>query len=204
MGFDPKEKCIYLSIRDEAPTGLGPYLKIPLDFDQLPFDQLPKDENWQTVQIPSHHTPEFLAALHLYHQAYVSWQVHHEDPKVAHAFLIQATELLPNDPHLQLQRGYFELINEQAQEAWNCFNRAIESPLTPHLRQIALYFRACANDLLGNREAAIKDCQILLEFGKTERRLAKKAKKRLNSPFQSNYCKRIEPDLQFAEPLNYP
>jgi predicted choloylglycine hydrolase len=199
MGFDPVEKCIYLSMRDETPVGLGPYLRIPFDYDQLP-----PDDSWQTVSVNAPHSSDFLAALHLYHQAYVSWQVHHEEPKVAHAFLIQATELLPRDPHLLMQRGYFELIAEQAQEAWNCFNRALELPLTPHLRQISLYFRACAWDLLGNREAALKDCQALLDFDTTERRLAKKAKKRLNSPFQAAYCQRIEPDLQFVEPLNYP
>lgn len=200
MGFDPVEKCIFLSLRDETPVGLGPYIKVPLDFDQLPTG----DGAWPMVTIPANHSQDFLSAVHLYHQAYVSWQVNNEEPKVAHAFLIQATDLLPNDPHLQMQRGYFELIAGQAQEAWNCFNRALDLPLTPHLRQVSLYFRACAYDLLGNREDAIRDCQTLLGFEKTEKRLAKKAKMRLNSPFQASYCQRIEPDLQFVEPLNYP
>ena len=200
MGFDPVEKCIFLSLRDETPVGLGPYIKVPLDFDQLPTG----DGAWPMVTIPANHSQDFLSAVHLYHQAYVSWQVNNEEPKVAHAFLIQATDLLPNDPHLQMQRGYFELIAGQAQEAWNCFNRALDLPLTPHLHQVSLYFRACAYDLLGNREDAIRDCQTLLGFEKTEKRLAKKAKMRLNSPFQASYCQRIEPDLQFVEPLNYP
>jgi predicted choloylglycine hydrolase len=203
VAFDPKEHCLYLSTRQETPTGLGPYLKIPFDFDSIDPNASP-----EMISIPEAPAPPFQKALHLYHQAYVSWQVQNEDASVAHSFLIQACEALPTDPHLQMQRGYFELIDGQAQEAWNCFNLASKMHLSDHLQKVAIYFRACASDLLGQRESAIHDYQSILSpekaNEKVDEKLGKRAKKRLNRPFQASYCKRIEPDLQFVEPLNYP
>ncbi len=197
--FDPIEDCIYLSVRQETPTGLGPYLKIPRDFSKLDPSGEP-----QMVDLDLNLSASFLRALHLYHQAYVSYQVKSEDAKVAHAYLIQATEAHPKDPHLLMQRGYFELMDHQAKEAWACFDRALQEPLSAHLYQVALYFRAAANDLLGSRESAIKDYQTILGFKTVDERLGVRAKKRLNRPFTWNSCKRIEPDLQFVEPINYP
>jgi hypothetical protein len=197
--FDPVEDCIHLSIRQETPTGIGPYLKIPRDFSKIDslFDPAPME-----LGLPL--GDSFQKALHLYHQAYVSYQVRSEDAKVAHAYLIQATEIHPKDPHLLMQRGYFELMDHQAQEAHSCFDRALKEPLSEHLYQVALYFRASASDLLGSRESAIKDYQTILGFKTVDERLAARARKRLNRPFSWNSCKRIEPDLQFVEPINYP
>lgn len=197
--FDPEEDCIYLSIRQETPTGLGPYLKLPRVYSKLEFLDDPA-----LMELDSSLSPSFLRALHLYYQAYVSYQVHSEDPKVAHSYLIQATESLPEDPHLLMQRGYFEIMDHQAREAHDCFNRALQQELSEHLYQVALYFRACSKDLLGDRESAIKDYQTILEFKTIDEKLGVKAKKRLNRPFSHNACKRIEPDLQFVEPINYP
>ena len=149
------------------------------------------------------HSEAFLSASHFYHQAYVSWQVRSEEPKVAHAYLIQATDALPEDPHLQLQRGYFEMIDGQAQEALACFEAALKQDLSEHLRQVALYFRGACFDLLGNREKAIQDYQSVIVLKSVDQKLAKKAKKRLNRPYKAGYCKKIEPDLQFAEPIEY-
>ena len=197
--FDPKEDCIYISTRQETPTGIGPYLKIPRDFSRL--DQI-MDPELIDLKLPL--SQAFLRALHLYHQAYVSYQVKSEDAKVAHAYLIQATEAHPKDPHLLMQRGYFELMDHQPKEAWACFDRALQEPLSAHLYQVALYFRAAASDLLGSRESSIKDYQTILGFKMVDEKLAMKSKKRLNRPFSWSSCKRIEPDLQFVEPINYP
>ena len=197
--FDPKEDSIYISTRQETPTGIGPYLKIPRDFSKL--DEI-KDPEIMDLNLPL--SQAFHRALHLYHQAYVSYQVKSEDAKVAHAYLIQATEAHPKDPHLLMQRGYFELMDHQPKEAWACFDRALQEPLSAHLYQVALYFRAAASDLLGSRESSIKDYQTILGFKMVDEKLAMKCKKRLNRPFSWSSCKRIEPDLQFVEPINYP
>ena len=199
VGFDPRENCLYLSIRQETPTGLGPYLKIPFSFDALSQETEPK-----LIELDHRLSSDFLRALHLYHQAYVAWQVRGEDTKVPHAFLIQACELQPHDPHLQMQRGYFELIDGNAPEAYRAFDRALQESLSEHLHQVALYFRGAASDLLGQREQAIRDYQAVLNSVQVDERLGNRVKKRLNRPFHASSCKRIEPDLQFVEPINYP
>jgi hypothetical protein len=199
VGFDPRENCLYLSIRQETPTGLGPYLKIPFSFGALSAFKEP-----ELIEIDHRLPSPFIRALHLYHQAYVAWQVRGEEAKVPHAFLIQACELLPTDPHLQMQRGYFELIDGNPQEAHRAFHLALQEPLSDHLHQVALYFRGAASDLLGQREQAIQDYQAILNKPQVDERLGTRVKKRLNRPFQASSCKRIEPDLQFVEPINYP
>ncbi|NDG84939.1 MAG: hypothetical protein EBX52_07875 [Proteobacteria bacterium] len=199
VAFDPKDECLYLSIRQETPTGLGPYLKFPFNFEKISAYKDP-----ELLDVQHGLSDLFVRALHLYHQAYVAWQVRSEEAKVAHAFLIQACETLPSDPHLQMQRGYFELIDDNPVEAHRAFDLALKEKLSSHVRQVALYFRACASDLLGQREQAIHDYQAILNEPVIDEKLGNRAKKRLNRPFQAAYCKRIEPDLQFVEPVNYP
>ncbi len=198
VAFNPQEDALYISTRDETPTGLGPYLKLPFDFSKLDPNAEP-----ELVTIPKQYGEEFLKALHLYYQAYVSWQVRNEGPDVALSYLIQATEALGSDPHLQMQRGYFEMMEGQYSEALKCFETALKKDLSQHLYQVALYFRAACHDLLGSREKAIHDYQTILNFKTVDEKLGKKARKRLNSAYKTSYCKRIEPDLQFVEPINY-
>ncbi len=199
VAFDPKNECLYLSIRQETPTGIGPYLKIPFSFDRW------NQERETEILEPGLGFPEpFLKALHLYHQAYVSWQVRGEESAVPHAFLIQACEVLPTDPHLQMQRGYFELMNGNPQEGLRAFSLALQAKLSAHSESVARYFRGCALDLLGRREEAVREFQTVLNAHAVDERLEARSRKRLNRPFQASMCKRIEPDLQFVEPLNYP
>jgi hypothetical protein len=199
IGFDPIEDCIYVSIRSETPTPHGPYLKLPRDPRKLKTQETPTQ-----LILESNHSESFMKALHLYHQAYVSWQVRDEPLTVPLSFLIQAVDAQPTDPHLLMQRGYFEMMAGQVQEALQCFDHSLKQELSSHLYQVALYFRAACKDLLGQRESAIEDYQTILSFQTIDEKLGKKAKNRLNRPYRTKDCKRIEPDLQFVEPINYP
>lgn len=198
VGFDFKEQCFYLSTKTETPTGQGPYLKLPFRFKDIDLARAP-----ELLTVESNPGAQFDRASHAYHLAYVAWQVRDEEAPVVHAHLVQACEAVPTDPHLQLQRGYFALINAQFQEGLQCFETALELKLSPHLEQVALYFRGACFDLLGNRERALLDYQKILAFQKVDENLGEKAQKRLKKPYQASYCKRIEPDLQFAEPIDY-
>ncbi len=198
IAFDPKEECLYVSTRNETPVTLGPYLKLPFQFSK--FDPHSKPA---LVNLPKPYSEAFVKALHLYHQAYVSYQVNGEESDVALSYLIQASECLPEDPHLLLQRGYFELMNSQPKEAHRCFDQALQHALSKNLVQVAHYFRGVTLDLLGDREAALVDYQAILAFPQVDSKLARKTKRRLNQPYLASYCQRIAPDLQFAEPLEY-
>jgi predicted choloylglycine hydrolase len=259
MGFDPVEKCIYLSTRDETPTGLGPYLKLPSTYDEAALNELertlgpgsavhtpvsastsdsvsssaktvtlgqtrlPADAtaanlsaalNPSTLEVLTHfpgkvvtpdlhYTPEFVEALHFYYLAYVAWQVEGQEASVALSYLRQATEVLPSDPHLSMQRGYFELTGDQPAAALECFERALKEKLSRNLNQVALYFRGVSLDLLGQRPEAKASYQAILDFGKTDPKLEKKTRRRLKDAYSKALAKSISPDLQFAEPIDY-
>jgi hypothetical protein len=146
-----------------------------------------------------------MKALHHYHQAYVSWQVRGDRPEVAHALLIQAVEAWPRDPHLLMQLGYFELIGGQIPESQQHFQKALSiSGLGSHHRDLCHYFMGACLDILGNREDAIRAYQTVTGRADAVPSLQRKAKRRLNRPFTAKLALRIEPDLQFIEPLNYP
>jgi tetratricopeptide (TPR) repeat protein len=146
-----------------------------------------------------------MKALHHFHQAYVSWQVRGDPPEVAHAFLIQAIESWPKDPHVLMQLGYFELIAGQTREAQQHFDQCLSiSGLGSHHRDLCQYFKGAALDILGNREEAIRAYQTITGRAHAVPSLLQKAKRRLNRPFTRKNALRIEPDLQFVEPLNYP
>ena len=206
VGFDPKEKCIYLSIRQETPTTFGPYVKLPFRYDDLGLEAFAAGRSTDASNLISpeiHYDATFLKALHHYYEAYVSWSVNGEEAKDAHAHLVQATETLPNDPHLQMQRGYFELMLENQNAAFECFDRALKETLSPNLYSVALYFRGCSLDLMGKREAAIIDYQHVLRTPDVDSKLEKKAKHRLTQPYANRHSSSISPDLQFAEPIDY-
>jgi tetratricopeptide (TPR) repeat protein len=196
IGFDPKEKCIYLSTRNETPTGLGPYLKLPFHFQDL-------NGNESVVPAKLHYNELFLKALHLYHEAYVSWQVKGESSDVALGLLREAASVRPDDPHLSLQLGYFELTSGSAKNAHTCFEQALQGKLTLNLEHVAHYFRGASSDLLGHRKDALRDYQAVLNHTEVDPTLANKAKRRLTEAFQTKHLKFISTDLQFAEPIDY-
>lgn len=204
IAFDPIDRALYVSIREETPTGPGPFLKLPFQFEDLDSDSPPI-----LCGAKETHSEAFLKARALYHQAYVAFQVRDEGPGATLSHLSHAVALLPGDPHLQMQRGYFELLGDHPNEAREAFQRALREDLSPHLRAVALYFEAASLDVIGRRQDAMKAYQLIPELsrahpGRVDPGLVKKAKKRLKKPFSRAYCQRIEPDLQFAEPLNYP
>jgi hypothetical protein len=200
VGFDPATDSIYLSIREETPVTHGPYLVLPRDPENLSTSGGPK-----VLDLGRPHPEAFMKALHHFHQAYVSWQVRGDQPDVAHAFLIQAVESWPRDPHVLMQLGYFELIAGQTREAQQHFDQCLSiSGLGSHHRDLCHYFKGAALDILGNREEAIRAYQSITGRADVVPSLLKKAKRRLNRPFTRSLALRIEPDLQFVEPLNYP
>lgn len=199
VGFDPVEDSLYLSVRPESPVTHGPYIQLPREPDLKQGGVAP-----QLLDLGHPHPPEFMRALHHFHQAYVAWQVRGEKPEVPHAYLLEAVRAWPEDPHLLMQLGYFELMAGQPKEAMSRFDQAHSRPgLTSHHQDICQYFRGAALDLLGEREQAIRSYQRVTGRAGAEEALVKKAKKRLNRPFTVSDTRRIEPDLQFVEPLNY-
>jgi predicted choloylglycine hydrolase len=221
IGFDPKTQCIYLSNRNETPTSLGPYVKLPFRYEDL-AREFPTGavsdtvasaaagasvaahaENTSLVSPDLNYSDVFLKALHFYYLAYVSWSVDGEDAKHAHGHLVNATEILPSDPHLQMQRGYFELMLNHSDAAFECFDRALCETLSPNLFSVAQYFRGCCLDLMMKREAAIAEYEAVLRAPEVDPKLAKKANHRLTQPYAIRHSAAISPDLQFAEPIDY-
>jgi tetratricopeptide (TPR) repeat protein len=205
----PDENAFYISTRNETPTPLGPFVKLPFRWDEIAH----QENHPELISPTTPHSEAFLRATHLYHEAYVSWHVKPYDANTADftlALLIEATETLPNDPHLWIQRGYFELLHDQRKSALDCFQTALTFKLSPHLRQVAQYFKAASLDLLGNRKDALILYEQILkseDFAAGTTRpdppLQKRAQKRLKKPYQSSYCQKITPDLQFVEPIYY-
>ena len=206
--MDLAEQSIYLSARHETPTPLGPFLKLPLHWSALNSS----DFEEVLVSPSTQHSEEFITAAHAYHQAYVAWQVRGQGSKAgaeqAHAFLIQATDAQPQDPHLWLQRGYFEMMHNEVKTALQCFSEGLKYKMSHHYQSVAKYFQAACLDILGSRSEAILIYQGLLAPSSSghglDPKINKKVQKRLQKPFEAAYCQKIVPDLQFVEPLQYP
>ncbi len=201
--MDSAHQCVYLSSRLESPTGLGPFVKIPVDWNQVSEAVA----NPELIYPSYRYTEKFYAAVHAYHQAYAEWQVKGQGTaaaaELALAFLIQATDEDPADPHVWMQRGYFELLHHQFKPAQECFATALKYKMSPHHTNVCRYFLAACQDLLNSREMALQIYQELYGLPKLDPKLKKKVARRLEKPFTRSYCQKIEPDLQFVEPLNY-
>ncbi len=196
--FSPNEKSFYVSNRSETPSGLGPFLKLPLswsDIDDTTFSQIPYSPT--TI-----YSEEFIAALHEYHLAYVIWHVDHGSLEQTLQHLRRATEIYPSDPHVQLQRAYFEIMSGNLTLATHCLQTA-QPNLSPSLSTVADYFLGACHDLHGNREMALRSYQKVLGSTQSDDQLKDKAKKRLTKRYTASEAKRIEPDLQFTEPVQY-
>ena len=203
VAIDLKTEEILISAREESPTPLGPYLTVPMDWKKVPIALA----HPSMISLDHPFSQNFMDALHCYYEAYCSWHVKTEEPYKALELLIQATEFLSNDPHLLMQRGYFELLISSTighyRAALRCFESALEEQMSTHHGQVARYFRGVCLDLLGKHDLALEEYEILASAGDIDPKLQKKAIKRLKSPFQSVYCQKIVPDLQFVEPLEY-
>lgn len=203
VAFDLKNHEILISARDETPTPLGPYLTVPTDWNKMEVAMT----HPLFTELTHPFSSKFLDALHCYYLAYCSWHVMSEAPEKVLEHLIHATEHLDNDPHLLMQRGYFELMLSRTaghyQAALYCFERALTEKMSTHHQQVARYFRGACLDLLGNHSEAMDEYAILATAGDIDPKLKKKAIKRLKKPFESVYCQKIVPDLQFVEPLEY-
>lgn len=203
LAIDLKNEVIHLSTRDETPTPLGPYLSIPMDWNKMEMNVA----HPILTSLDHPFSENFQKALHCYYDAYCSWHVICEPPQRALEHLILGTEFLGNDPHLLMQRGYFELLISKTEghyrAALRCFDRALEEKMSVHHAQVAHYFRGVCLDLQGKRDLALEEYQILASSPYVDQKLKKKALKRLKKPFESEYCQKIVPDLQFVEPLEY-
>ena len=203
MAFDLKNNTIYLSAREETPTPLGPYLTIPTEWEKIPSAMA----HPIITSLTHPFSANFMDALHSHHLAYCAWHVMNEPAEKVLAHLIHATELIENDPHLLMQRGYFELILARTSghhhKALECFDRALLEKMSVHHQQVARYFRGACLDLLGDHERAMDEYQLLASTGEIDQKLKEKALKRLSRPYESVYCQKIIPDLQFVEPLEY-
>jgi predicted choloylglycine hydrolase len=203
LAIDLKNQTIHLSNRNETPTPLGPFLSIPMDWNAIESTK----NNPVLTQLTENHPEGFLEALHHYHEAYCSWHVKSEPPMMTLEHLILATQDWKNDPHLWMQRGYFELIIATKpghyETALECFEKAIFEKTSLHHNQVARYFRSACFDLLGRHEDALIDYQVLADAVDIDPKLKKRAEKRLKKPYQSAYCQKLVPDLQFVEPLEY-
>jgi len=203
LAIDLGRNEIHLSARGETPTPLGPFLCIPTDWKKL---ELALSHPIFT-HLDHPFSRNFEDALHCYYQAYCSWHVACDPAETALEHLIRATELLPEDPHLLMQRGYFELILAKTtghfRAALECYDRALLEKTSLHHEQVARYFRGVCLDLLDQRDLATEEYELLAESTNIDQKLKEKAAKRLKDPYKTAYCQKIVPDLQFVEPLEY-
>jgi predicted choloylglycine hydrolase len=207
LAIDLRNQKIHLSTRRETPTPLGPYLSIPTEWNQIAVTATQPS----VTHLNSDFTPAFLEALRHYHFAYISWHVMSETPSQTLEHLIHATDALQsnqqNDPHLWMQRGYFELLLARTdghfENALNCFRTALKEKISLHHQQVARYFESACLDLLGQHRAAMDTYQMLADAIDVDPKLKKRAIKRLKKPYRPVDCLRLVPDLQFVEPLEY-
>ena len=199
--FSPNEKCFYLSSRKESPTGLGPYLKLPNQFDKIDSATLTQ----KPIEPSFSYSENFKLALREFHKAYVNWQVDHLGIDNTLLHLRNAKEHLPHDPSLLIQLGYFELKSKNYTEANACFQKVLESEneKTTFLSSLCHYFLGNSHDLLGLREAALKHYQSCISQKYTDIKLKQKAKKKIKAPFAEKNLEKLTPDLQFIEPVEY-
>lgn len=201
--FNLTDGEIHVSSRTESPTGLGPYLTVPTDWTRVASAM----ESPRWTQPPIRLSRDFVEAVHRYHEAYCAWHMAWEPAERAREHLVQATGLAARDPHLLMQRGYFELMlsggNTDHRIALECFDRALAEKLSAHHEGLARYFRGVCLDLLGERDEARKEYARVASAERLDQRVEKRAKLRLRKPFTAKDCKGILPDLQFVEPVEY-
>lgn len=194
--FDPDHSSLYISNRDETPTALGPYVRLPLKWDS----QFQPEE---PIEIQHSLSKNFLKSLHAYHHAYAGWQVHHQSASQVREYLIQAVSEFPSDAHLHMQKGYFDLMTDHFHEALESFTQATQKPLSQHHQSVAKYFLANSYDVLHQREQALKIYRELKDETALNPKLKKKVARRLKKPLSKRQTKKIIPDMQFPEPLEY-
>ncbi len=203
MAFDLKNQRIHVSNRDETPTPLGPFVSFPTNWNELAQEPNPSHLTHLDQNLPEN----FLKALHCYHRAYCSWHVYSEAPARALEHLIVATEHWNSDPHLWMQRGYFELLLARTQGhfemALSCFEKALTGKLSTHHELVAHYFHAACLDLNGKHSQAIDQYELILNAPMVDSKLRKKALIHRKKPYQISNARTIVPDLQFVEPLEY-
>ena len=203
LAIDLGKNEIHLSVRNETPTPLGPFMTIPMDWKKIPIALA--HPIFTSLDHPF--SKNFEDALHCYYQAYCSWHVLAEPAEKALEYLIHGTEFLPTDPHLLMQRGHFELLLSKTsghyEAARDCYAGALKEKMSAHHAQVAHYFHAVCLDLLGHHDHALPEYEFLADAVEIDAKLRKKALKRLKSPYKSAYCQKIVPDLQFVEPLEY-
>jgi len=203
LAIDLGRKEIHLSVRSETPTPHGPFLCLPFEWKKIPIAL--SHPIFTSLEHPF--SRNFENALHYYYLAYCSWHVACDPAEVALEYLIDATELMPDDPHLLMQRGYFELFLSKTsghyRAALDCYTRALKQKTSLHHEQVARYFLAVCLDLLNQHDLASEEYQLLAHSMDIDPKLKEKAEKRLKDPYQSAYCQKIVPDLQFVEPLEY-
>ncbi|MGK5085001.1 C45 family autoproteolytic acyltransferase/hydrolase [Bdellovibrionota bacterium FG-1] len=202
--WDPEAQKLWVSARQQSPTGLGDYIEI----DGNQFWAIPEGEldeaHWPTLPGYQPKHPELIGAMEHYRNAY---QAHHmegvspENERRTLESLRLAAETMPSDGNLWMQTAIVAFGQHKFEEAKKHFERARTLKLSPHTAGVCELYLARSLDLAGDREGALK----LYRPGASHRDpgLQEAMKRGLKRPYRAEETVQMMIDLQFPDTFHY-
>ncbi len=194
--FEPEAGRMWVSSRQETPTGLGEFL----GFDVGTFWE---QGNVQRLE-PSPKDPSLLEAIRHHREAYRSWHMLCHEPDYRERALIslrRATRAYPSDGNLWVLTGIVAFRMSLFEEAMESLLEAGKRKLGPHIEGVRRLFLARCHDLAGERKRALSLYAAWREVPDPKLR---QAFRRGNAkPYRKGEVHQLLVDLQFPDTLQY-
>jgi len=199
--FSPEDLKLWVSSRQESPTGLGKFLEI----DTSNFWQKDSaEENWPYLQGNRPSTPGLVKDIANYRRAYQIWhmQSHTSDYKERTLEALKHTLLEGcHDPHVETQAGHVAFKLGMFDQALIHFEKSTQGKMTEHLSAVRDLFLARCLDIQNQRDRAREIYAKWATY--REERLAREMRRGLKRPYNKSGVKKVMLDLQFVDPLVY-
>lgn len=199
--FDPLAQKLWVSCRQETPTGLGDFLEV--DVDRF-WDQSTSEEEWPSMPGYTPRNSRLTEGLRHYREAYRAFHMENHEPDYLErtlAALRKATRAYPEDGHLWVQAAILAFRCQQFGEAREYLERAKGLKLSRHIEGVRDLFLARCLDIEGKRQEA----QSIYRQGIDTRdpMLRKAMRKGMRKPYRANYATSLLIDLQFPDTFHY-
>ncbi|OFZ22872.1 MAG: hypothetical protein A2X94_17610 [Bdellovibrionales bacterium GWB1_55_8] len=196
--LEPEGQRIWVSNRDESPTGIGNFL----DVDLAKFWNTPSEERLLPGYRPK--CAALIQGAGLYREAYRAWHMNNHEPdfreKTLNA-LRRTLEIIPSDGYVWVQAGIVAFSLRRFDESRQFLEQAGQLRLSAHVAQVRDLFLARCRDIAGDRQSAIALYRKYLTIA--DPKLRRAMKEGFRRRYRVSDTVRLMLDLQFADALQY-
>lgn len=200
--FEPGSQKLWVSNRDESPTGLGKFLEFDMNAALAGKDVFHEPGAALSGYVPAH--PDLIDGVRKYRKAYRAWHMENDQPDFKEKTLAALKETLavfPLDGYVWVQAGIVAFNLRSFDEAQSYMEEACKRTLSRHVGLVRDLFLARCYDVAGKRPEALAIYRRYEEV--PEPRLRKAYQKGVRRPFRRSQVDRIMIDLQFADAHAY-